>query len=100
MRFSEQIKPISYIKANAAEVLDDLETRREPIIITQNGEARAVMMDVRSYEQSQETLALLRILAIGKKQVRDGETMPLGPAIGKLRKSIAAAKPKERSTLR
>jgi len=98
MRYSEQIKPISYIKANAAEVLDELDTSREPIIITQNGEARAVMMDVRSYEQSQETLALLQILAIGKKQVQAGETMPLGQSIAGLRKSILPNQPKKSRT--
>lgn len=90
MNYSQQIKPISYIKANAAEVLDDLDKSREPIIITQNGEARAVLMDVRSWEQSQESLALLQILAIGKKQIERGQTQPLDQAISKLRRRIAA----------
>jgi prevent-host-death family protein len=88
MRYSTQIKPISYVKANAAQVLDELDESREPIIITQNGEARAVLMDVRSYEQSQETLALLQILAIGKKQVERGETYPLDEAFDKVRRRI------------
>ena len=67
MRYSTQIKPISYVKAHAAELLDRITEQREPIIITQNGEAKAVLIDVHSYEQSQETLALLQILAIGEK---------------------------------
>jgi prevent-host-death family protein len=88
MRYSTQIKPISYIKSHAAEILDRLTEDKEPIIITQNGEARAVLVDVRSYEQSQETLALLHILAIGEKQVEAGDTYPLADAVGKLRKRI------------
>ncbi len=101
MRYSTQIKPISYIKANAAEVLDHLDDSREPIVITQNGEARAVLMDVRSYEESQETLALLQMLAIGRKQAKRGETYPLDQAIGKLRKRIASAQePKRRAAQR
>jgi prevent-host-death family protein len=77
MRYSTQIKPISYVKAHAAELLDRIEEEREPIIITQNGEARAVLMDVRSYEQAQETLALLQILAHADKEIEAGETVPI-----------------------
>ena len=58
MRYSSQVKPISYLKANAAEVLLQLTARREPMVITQNGEAKAVLQDVASYEETQETLAL------------------------------------------
>ena len=73
MRYSTQIKPISYVKAHAAELLDRIAEEREPIIITQNGEARAVLMDVTSYEQTQETLALLKLLAIADKEIEAGE---------------------------
>jgi len=73
MRYSTQIKPISYVKANAAELLDRINEEREPIIITQNGEARAVLIDVASYEQTQETLALLKVLAIADKEIETGE---------------------------
>ena len=75
MRYSTQIKPISYVKANAAELLDRINEEREPIIITQNGEARAVLMDVTSYEQTQETLALLKVLAIADKEIEAGKTV-------------------------
>lgn len=50
MRYSSQVKPISYLKANAAEVLTHLAERREPLVITQNGEAKAVLQDLASYE--------------------------------------------------
>ncbi|HEY9125623.1 MAG TPA: type II toxin-antitoxin system Phd/YefM family antitoxin [Acidobacteriaceae bacterium] len=89
MKLSTQIKPISYIKSHAAEVLDQLHEEREPIVITQNGEARAVLMDVKSYEQSQETLAMLRILAIGEQQVQEGKAVPLAEAAADLRAKLA-----------
>ena len=69
MRYSTQIKPISYLKANAAEVLEELSEQRKPLIITQNGEAKAVLQDVASYEETQETMALLKILALGNQQI-------------------------------
>lgn len=77
MRYSAQIKPISYLKANAAEVLQVLEEQRKPMIITQNGEAKAVIQDVTTYEETQETLALLKILALGSQQVERGEITPI-----------------------
>jgi len=89
MRYSTQIKPISYIKSHSAEVLDQLTEEREPIIITQNGEARAVLIDVRTYEQSEETMALLQILALGEKQVQAGEVYPLEDVAGQLRDRLA-----------
>jgi prevent-host-death family protein len=78
MRYSTQIKPISYVKAHAAELLDRITEEREPIIITQNGEARAVLMDVASYEQMMEdTQTLLKILALADKEIEAGETVPI-----------------------
>jgi prevent-host-death family protein len=85
MRYSTQIKPISYLKANAAEVLLDLAATREPMVITQNGEAKAVLQDIASYEQTQETLALLKILALGKRQVEAGQVTPVEDVIANLR---------------
>jgi prevent-host-death family protein len=85
MRYSTQIKPISYVKAHAAELLDRITKEREPIIITQNGEARAVLVDVASYDASQETMAMWQILAIGKRQMEAGQTYPLTEAIEKIR---------------
>jgi len=85
MRYSTQIKPISYLKANAAEVLQDLQAQRRPLVITQNGEAKAVIQDVASYEETQETLALLKILALGTEQVRRGEVRPLRDVAERLR---------------
>ncbi len=77
MRYSSQIKPISYLKANAAEVLSDLAERREPMVITQNGEAKAILQDIASFEETQETLALLKLIALGKQDIKAGKTHSL-----------------------
>ena len=85
MRYSTQIRPISYLKANAAEVLQELTDQRQPMVITQNGEAKAVIQDVATYEQTQETLALLKILALGHQQVAQGRVKPLAEVAKRLR---------------
>jgi prevent-host-death family protein len=88
---ASQIKPISYLKANAAEVLDRLAERREPMLITQNGEARAVIQDVTSYEETQEALALLKILALGNREIEDGNVKPIADVVRRVRAKKAAA---------
>ena len=91
MRYSTQIKPISYVKSHAAELLDRIADEREPIIITQNGEARAVLMDMGSYEQAQETLALLKILAMGEKEIAAGKTAGLDEVKAEFRRKSPKA---------
>lgn len=91
MRYSSQVKPISYLKANAAEVLADLAEQREPLVITQNGEAKAVLQDVASFEETQETLALLKVLALGNEDVAAGRTRPVVDVVARLRAKRAAA---------
>jgi prevent-host-death family protein len=86
VKLSSQIKPISYLKAHAAEVLRSLGEKGEPLVITQNGEAKAVMQDIESYEQTQETMALLKILALGTRQIEEGRVQPAGDVIKGLRK--------------
>jgi len=76
MKLSTQIKPISYLKAHAAEIVRNISEQREPLVITQNGEAKAVLQDIASFEQSQETMALLKILALGNRQIEAGELEP------------------------
>lgn len=89
---SSNIKPISYLKANAAEVLNHLAESREPFLITQNGEARAVIQDVASYESTQETLALLKILALGNREIEEGRVSPVADVVRRLRSKKVVAK--------
>ena len=84
MKLSNQIKPVSYLKANAAEILRTL--GEEPLIITQNGEARVVIQGIESYEQTQETMALLKILALENRQVEKGKVTSATSVIKRLRK--------------
>ncbi len=85
MKLSRQIRPISYLKAHAAEIVRSLAEQREPMIITQNGEAKVVIQDIESYEQTQQTMALLKILALGMRQVEEGNVLPADNAIKRLR---------------
>ena len=85
MRYSSQVKPISYLKANAAEVLAQLAEHRAPLVITQNGEAKAVIQDVATFEETQETLALLKILALGSQDVEAGKVKPVAEVVARLR---------------
>jgi len=85
MRLSHQIKPISYLKAHAAEIIRNLGDEGEPLIITQNGEAKVILQDIKSYEETQETLALLKILAIGNRQIEEGKVVSATDAINRIR---------------
>ncbi len=85
MKLSNQIKPISYLKAHAAEIVRTLGDRREPLIITQNGEAKVVMQDIDSYEEMQETVALLKMLALGNRQIEAGRVQPASDVIAEIR---------------
>jgi len=85
MKRASRIKPISYVKANAAEIIRELAEGAEPLVITQNGEATAVMQDVASYEATQETLALLKIIALGKRQIEEGRAIPLAEVKRRIR---------------
>lgn len=85
MKLSSQIKPISYLKAHAAEIVRNLSGQAEPLVITQNGEAKVVMQDIESYEQTQETMALLKILALGTRQIEEGRVQPAGDVVRRLR---------------
>ena len=76
MKYSTHVKPISYLKSHAAEIVKDLNQIREPMLITQNGEAKLVVMDVQTYEEQEETMALLKILAMGNREIEEGKFQP------------------------
>ncbi|MDO9264290.1 MAG: type II toxin-antitoxin system Phd/YefM family antitoxin [Desulfosalsimonadaceae bacterium] len=88
MRLSNQIKPISYLKAHAAEIIRNLGDHGEPLIITQNGEAKVIIQGIDTYEQTQETIALLKILALGNRQIEEGKIILAADAVKRLRESI------------
>lgn len=85
MKLSSRVKPISYLKAHAADIVREMARDGEPLVITQRGEAKAVLQDIRSYERAQETIALLKILALGEAQHDAGRVQPAGAVIARLR---------------
>jgi len=85
MRLSRQIRPISYLKAHTAEIVRNLSKQQEALIITQNGEAKVVIQDIESYEQTQQTIALLKILSLGIRQIEEGKVSPVEDVIKELR---------------
>lgn len=85
MTLSDRIRPISYLKAHASEIVRTLGDRGEPLVITQNGEAKAILQDIDSFEKTQETMALLKMLALGNRQIDAGRVQPAADAIARLR---------------
>ena len=87
MKFSTQVKPISYLKSHAPEIVRELTENREPMLITQNGEAKPVVMDVKTYEEQEETLALLKILALGNREIELGKFRDIEDVFAELDKA-------------
>jgi len=88
MKPSESIKPISYLKAHASELIRDVSANQKTLVITQNGVAKVILQDVRVYEQTQESLALLKILAQSSKSLKAGQVKSTKRAFPDLRKRI------------
>jgi len=84
VNFKNDIKPISYIKTNAAEMMKYVNDNRNPIIITQNGEAKAVLMDIESYQNMQNAFSLLNIIKISEDEIKKGEFQDSNEALTEL----------------
>ena len=84
--------PINYFKANAAEIIEELGEVGEPMIITQNGEAKAVVQGIVSYEKKEETMALLKILALANRNIEAGRYRPAKDVFSDLRKWLNGRK--------
>ena len=92
MKLSTAVKPISYLKAHASELIRDITNTRQTLIVTHNGEAKVVVQDIRSYERMQETLALLKILARSKQNIKRGKIKTLSETFTSLEKRIRVFK--------
>lgn len=88
MKPSESIKPISYLKAHASEMIRDVNENHKTLIITQNGEAKVVIQDIKSYENMRETHALLKILALSSNNIRQGRIKKAETAFVDIEKKI------------
>ncbi len=92
MKYSQVVKPISYVKAHASEVIRDITQKQDTMIITQHGEAKVVMQDIRVFEQNQDSLAMLKILAQSKKSRQQGNVKPVSQAFADLSERIQEGK--------
>ena len=93
MNSKEDIRPISYIKANAAEILSQVNETRRPVYVTQNGEAKAVLVDTESYDKMKKAISLLKLLAQGEQDIISGRDLPQEDFFAELDKGFAQPKP-------
>lgn len=73
MRMSEAVKSISYLKANAANMIEEINKDQKTFVITQNGEAKVIVQDIKIYEKTQETMAMLKLLAMTRDRSKDAK---------------------------
>jgi prevent-host-death family protein len=88
INLKEDIKPISYIKTNAAEMMDYINDHKNPIIVTQHGEAKGVLLDVESYQDMVNALSLMKLLQFSEKSIREGKVYDNDHVFSELRKKI------------
>ena len=92
MNNTTDIKPVTYLKAKTADLLDQINDTRRPVIITQNGEPRAVLQDPKSYEEMRNALGLLKLLAQGEEDIRKGNIRPQEEVFSDLERLLRAEK--------
>jgi len=73
MNITRDIKPVTYLKSRAAELLNQINETQRPVIITQNGEPRAVLQDPISYENMRNAIGILKLISQGEADIRDGK---------------------------
>jgi prevent-host-death family protein len=95
VKLSTSVKPISYLKAHASRLIRDLSDHQGTLIVTHNGQARAVLQDIHTFEQTQETLALLKILTRSQQNVRRGKVKSLDSTFASLERRIRGFKSEE-----
>ena len=88
MRLSQAIKPISYLKAHASELIREIADEHKTLVITQNGQAKAIVQDLESYEQMQESLALLKMIAQSRQCINQGQVQTVRQSFKQLRSRI------------
>jgi len=91
MKLSTAIKPISHIKSHASEIISEISETGNPVVVTVNGEARVIIQDIKEYEKDRESMAILKILAMGRKDMLEDRHKPLDQAFGELKKKIRSA---------
>ena len=88
MQLSQTIKPISYLKSKTADVINSVSESRQSIIITQNGEAKVVIQDIKSYESLRNSLSLLKLIVLSEDDIRKGDVTPQDEMFENLEKKL------------
>ncbi len=88
MQFSQNIKPISYLKAKTAEIINSVNENKQTIIITQNGEAKAVIQDIKSYENLRNSLSLLKLIIQSEENIRNDNVVSQEEMFNNLEKKL------------
>ena len=91
MKLSTAVKPISHIKSHASEIISEISATGNPVVVTVNGEARVIIQDIKEYEKDRESMAMLKILAMGRKDMLKGSHKPAPQAFSELKKKIHSA---------
>jgi prevent-host-death family protein len=84
----QKIHSISHVKAHLADIVDEVNASNSAIIVTQNGEARAVIQDPETYERTRQAIALFRLVSLGEIDVKDGNTTPHEAVFQNMRKRL------------
>lgn len=87
MRLKEDIKPVTFMKTQAAQLLRSVEENRRPVVITQNGEPRGVLLDVDSYQRLRDTVAMAKLIGQSRAQLDAGEGIPQDEVFAELRQA-------------
>ena len=88
MNITNDIKPVTYLKSKAANLLDQINKTRRPVIITQNGEPRAVLQDPESYENMRNSIGLLKLISQGESDIRNGNVKSQEDVFRDIEKSL------------
>jgi prevent-host-death family protein len=92
INLKEDVKPISYIKTNAADMMDYINEHKNPIIVTQHGEARGVLMDIESYQGMINAFSIMKLLQISEKAIQDGKVYGNEEVFSEIRKKVGRKK--------
>ncbi len=89
MNIKDDIRSVTYLKSHAAGILDFINETHRSMIITQNGEAKGVLLDPESYDKMRRALVLMKIIAHGEKDISDGKTVPQELLFAKVEKRLS-----------
>lgn len=76
MNITQDIKPVTYLKSRAADILKQINETHRPVIITQNGEPKAILQDPESYENMRNAIGILKLISHGENEIRSGKARP------------------------